>query len=389
MWREATLGDLGDVITGGTPAARNADWFGDEVPFITPTDIGSNDRRARVERWLSEAGRGGFRKKVLPPGSVCFVSIGATIGKLCLTDAEAVTNQQINSVVPASDVDGRFLYYLLRHEAPRIAQMAGGAATPIINKTAFSNVSVLVPDSGTQTRIGLMLGVLDDLIENNRRRVGVLEEMARAVYREWFVHFRFPGHESVDLIDSELGPIPDGWEVRTVGDVLGLKYGKALKADARAGGDVAVVGSSGIVGWHNQTLVMGPVIVVGRKGNVGSVIWIEGPCWPIDTTYFVETELPLRFVAEQLRRTEFLNTHAAVPGLGRDQAYSKPFLQPPPKLLDEFQSVADSLATEASALSSQNKRLVSMRDLLLPKLVTGQIDVSRLDLDALVEGAVA
>lgn len=245
-----------------------------------------------------------------------------------------------------------------------------------------------VPPLETQRGIAGVLNGIDDLIENNRRRVAVLEEMARAIYREWFVKFRYPGHEDVPFVDSALGPIPEGWKAGTIRDALELKYGKALKADVRRGGQVAVVSSAGIVGWHDELIVEGPAIVVGRKGNVGSVHWIDGPCWPIDTAYYVVTGLPLRFVFEQLRRTEFTNTHAAVPGLSRDGAYSRPFLTPPDDLLDNYQATVEPLGTEASALATQSDSLGSLRDMLLPKLVTGQIDVSALDLDTLVEEGV-
>ncbi|TCW24313.1 type I restriction modification DNA specificity protein [Dietzia cinnamea] len=213
--------------------------------------------------------------------------------------------------------------------------------------------------------------------------------MARAIYREWFVKFRYPGHSDVPMTDSALGPIPERWMAGTIGDVLELKYGKALKADARRGGGVAVVSSAGVVGWHDEMLVDGPAIVVGRKGNVGSVHWVDGPCWPIDTAYYVSTDLPLRFVAEQLRRSEFTNSHAAVPGLSREAAYARPFLVPPSDLLASYQTLADSFGTQAASLSWQSENLRALRDLLLPKLVTGQIDVSTLDLDVLLEEAVA
>lgn len=175
----------------------------------------------------------------------------------------------------------------------------------------------------------------------------------------------------------------------TVGDALELKYGKALKADARRGGDVAVVSSAGVVGWHDESIVEGPTVVIGRKGNVGSVYWVDRPCWPIDTTYYVTTDLPLRFVAEQLGRIEFTNTHAAVPGLSREGAYAWPFLIPPPAVLNAFQTVVDPLGIEASALTKQSSCLAEVRDLLLPKLVTGQIDVTALNVDVLIEGQVA
>ena len=204
--------------------------------------------------------------------------------------------------------------------------------------------------------------------------------MAQGIYLEWFVRFRYPGHEDAHLIGSPLGPIPEGWHVTTIGSVLELRYGKALKAAARRGGQVAVVGSSEVVGWHDEELTPGPAIVVGRKGNVGNVVWVPGPCWPIDTTYYVATALPLRYVAEQLRRAEFINSHAAVPGLSRAQAYSLPFLLPPPLLMAAFTEHSESFGCQVNLLRHQNDCLGGIRDLLLPRLVTGQIDVSNLNL---------
>jgi hypothetical protein len=254
---------------------------------------------------------------------------------------------------------------------------------------AWRNSYIALPDVGVQKKIVQILGSLDELIEKNRRRAEVLEEVARAIYREWFLHLRYPGHGNATLADSSLGPLPDRWTVTTLGQVLELRYGKALKKENRRGGSVAVVSSAGVVGWHDEGLTTGPTIVVGRKGNVGSVTWVDGPAWPIDTAYYVETDLPLRYVVEQLRRTEFLNTHAAVPGLSREQAYSRPFVQPPDDLMAQFDMLSQVLASQALAIAAVAERLVSVRDLLLPKLVMGQIDVSALELDALVEESVA
>ncbi|WP_139416506.1 restriction endonuclease subunit S [Agromyces laixinhei] len=308
------------------------------------------------------------------------------------SDETFLHNQRIGlvEITDPEVLDLRYVYHLMNAPVVR-RQLQATATGSKVRHTAperIQDVRVAVPDIPTQQVIAEVLDTVDDLIENNRRRVAVLEEMARAIYREWFVQFRYPGHEDVPLVDSALGPIPEGWIAGTVGDALELKYGKALKADARRGGEVAVVSSAGLVGWHDESIVGGPAIVVGRKGNVGSVHWIDGPCWPIDTAYYVATRLPLRFVVEQLRRTEFTNTHAAVPGLSREGAYARPFLIPPNDLLDNYQGTVDPLGTEASALARQSDSLVSLRDLLLPKLVTGQIDVSALDLDALVQEGV-
>ncbi len=289
----------------------------------------------------------------------------------------------------AGKVHPRFLHYWLLGPTAQgtMSAQASGATVPHLNVEDIRSLSIveLPADPAVQQFAAELLGSLDDLIENNRRRIELLEQMAQAIYREWFVHFRYPGHENVPLVDSPLGPIPDGWRCRDLRQVIELHYGKALKKDARRGGPVAVLGSSGIVGWHDEELVDGPSIIVGRKGNVGSVIWVDGPSWPIDTTYYVTTDLPLRYVVEQLRRTEFLNTHAAVPGLSREQAYSRPFLQPPEEIMASFSERSEVLASQATAIATQSERLASIRDLLLPKLVTGQIDVSELDLGDLVE----
>lgn len=307
--------------------------------------------------------------------------VGAYCGSVAVSHEPFWASDNTIVIEPMVDDDLDYLGYLLR--SANLNRYAGGSAQPLVTQGTLKALKFRVPEPSVRFRIGQVLARFDDLIENNRRRVEVLEEMARAIYSEWFVKFRYPGHERIPLEESHLGPIPKGWTAGTIGSALELKYGKALKADQRRGGDVAVVSSAGIVGWHDESFVDGPAIVVGRKGNVGSVHWVEGPCWPIDTAYYVDTDLPLRFVAEQLSRTEFSNTHAAVPGLSRESAYARPFLVPPAELLESFQALVDPLGSQAANLAQQVERSAQLRDLLLPRLVTGQIPVSTAELSAL------
>jgi type I restriction enzyme S subunit len=199
--------------------------------------------------------------------------------------------------------------------------------------------------------------------------------MARALYREWFVHFRFPGHESVPLVPSPLGEIPKGWEVKKLGEVLELNYGKGLKKEDRRDGPFPVYGSSGMVGTHDASLVNGPGIIVGRKGNVGSVFWCDDDFFVIDTAYFATSALPLRFLFYVLPTLNFINSDAAVPGLSRNQAYSLELLVPPTELLAKFCSLADTIERQAMTHQRQSQNLRRTRDLLLPRLLSGQIDV--------------
>ena len=229
-----------------------------------------------------------------------------------------------------------------------------------------------------QRRIASILSAYDDLIENNTRRIAILEEMARRIYEEWFVRFRFPGHENVRMVESELGLVPEGWCKRKLGDDIELAYGKALKSEERIAGEVPVYGSSGIVGYHNASLVGGPGIIVGRKGNVGSVYWSDVPFYPIDTVYFVKTPLPFHFVFFNLKQQNFLNNDAAVPGLNRNQAYALPLLLPDGDLLAAFETRCGPLLEFARLLAKTNTNLRTTRDLLLPKLISGELDVSDL-----------
>lgn len=209
--------------------------------------------------------------------------------------------------------------------------------------------------------------------------------MAQNLYREWFVKFRFPGHEKVKMVDSPLGKIPKGWEVRRLGALIELAYGKGLREQDRISGNVPVYGSSGIVGYHNESVVEGPGIIVGRKGNVGSVHWSDTPFFPIDTVFYVVTKLPLQYVFFNLQTQNFISGDAAVPGLNRNQAYSLPFISPTPNLLHFFSEKVDPIFNLLNTQRRRNDLLRRTRDLLLPKLISGEVDVSKLDI-AIPEG---
>lgn len=398
-WPTTTLGELIHVKHGYAFKGQHFAETGDKLvlkPGNFPVGGGIKLRPGKDDYYT-----GNYPPEFeLEPGDLLVVMTDLTqaapiLGAPAFVPSEPVMlhNQRLGlvQIKPGAQVDQRFLYYSMLSESAR-AQVRATATGATVRHTAperLYRVRIGFPDLRVQQSVGEFLGTLDGLIENNQRRMQVLEEMARMIYREWFVKFRYPGHDSVPLVDSALGPIPEGWDVKALGEVIELKYGKALTSGQRKGGDVAVVGSSGIVGWHDTQLIDGPSIVVGRKGNVGSVVWLDGKSWPIDTTYYVGTRLPLRFVAEQLRGIEFVNSHAAVPGLSREAAYSKSFLVPTEEVLDRFQAVADALGTQCAVIEAESEKVRAMRDLLLPKLVTGQIDVATLDLDRVLEEAIA
>ena len=371
-FRYKRISELGRVVTGKTPSTNRTDFFDGEYMFVTPTDLEYSHYFCRTtERTVTDEAKSIHRNQFIPANAIMFTCIGATIGKCGISSSECLTNQQINSVVPYDKTDPRFLYYLLCLNVETVKGLGGGAATPIVNKSKFEEIELLVPSFEDQKAIAQTLSPYDDLIENNRRRMALLEESARQLYREWFVRLRFPGHEHTPIVDG----VPQGWERKTLGESITLNYGKALKAELRVEGDYPVYGSSGIVGTHEKPLVKGPAIVLSRKGNVGSVYWSSKSFYAIDTVYFVSPESSSLYLYYVLKHMHFISTDVAVPGLNRDFAYSRPMLHPPDTLLRSFHETVESIHAQLDKLDETNQKLRQARDLLLPRLMNGELAV--------------
>jgi type I restriction enzyme S subunit len=176
---------------------------------------------------------------------------------------------------------------------------------------------------------------------------------------------------------TELGELPEGWDVRKLGDVLSLEYGKSLPARARVGGNVPVFGSNGIVGWHSTPLVRGCGIIVGRKGTVGAVHWSDKDFWAIDTTYFVKPkeDLELRWLYYVLvwLRLDRLNAATGVPGLNREDAYRERIPFPP---LEEQRRIAELLSAIDKVIENEQRYLQGLEKLkkwMLNNLLTGKV----------------
>ena len=305
--------------------------------------------------------------------------------------------------------DPRFCYFLLK--SIDFARFNAGSGVPTLNRNHIHPLPVRVPSLKEQQAIACILGALDDKIELNRRMNKTLETTARAIFKSWFVDFdpvrakaairrEHPGWSNEQVIraacpnlkpeiaalfldtfvDSELGKIPRGWKVKTVGDVCELAYGKALKADQRQSGQVPVMGSNGQVGLHNEALVEGPGIVVGRKGNPGIITWVNSDFFPIDTTFYVVPHslvYPLTYLAYALENLNLasLGADSAVPGLNRNIAYKSSILIPDHKILDIFDGHSSAIRHRQSASEKQSHTLAALRDALLPKLISGELRV--------------
>jgi type I restriction enzyme S subunit len=303
-------------------------------------------------------------------------------------------NNHAHIVIGNGEADTRFLMYALA-----VADISGyltGSTMPKLTQGNMNRIPLLSPPVDEQRAIAHILGTLDDKIDLHRRMNETLEAMARALFKSWFVDFdpvrakaagRDPGLPKpiAELFpdsfeDSELGEIPRGWEVKKLGDLLELAYGKALKAEDRQDGNVPVYGSNGQVGWHNERFVVGPGIVIGRKGNPGIATWVATDFFPIDTTFYVVPKAncqSLEFLFHVLRIHDLasLGADSAVPGLNRNLAYMSEQILPPARLLEQFGRLSGGLSRRVDCGNKETRTLAALRDALLPKLISGDLRV--------------
>jgi type I restriction enzyme S subunit len=288
----------------------------------------------------------------------------------------------------------------------------------------FPDFPISLPSLDVQERVADALGSIDDLIESNRRRVEVLEEMARVIYRAWFVRFLYPGHENVPLVDSSLGPIPDGWAVRRIRDIAATGAGpfgsKLGRKDYVADGVPVLRGTNLRVGGgfdesdfvyldpekadelRSSATVRGDVLIT-QRGTLGQIALIPDSS---DHEKYVLSQSQMKLtVSPEVASTEFVYRQMSTPEttarfIAQAMSSGVPhvnltllrdfeILTPPSELQHRFGGVVRDFDRQAWALRALARTLVSLRDLLLPKLVTGHIDVSHLDLDALTEAAIA
>ena len=388
----------------GSSYPRTSEFGEEGVPFLTAKVISDAGRIDFAEApRLAEDKADQFTYGFIESGDV-LLSHNATIGRVAvvpsLEERTLIGTSLTYFRVDQTRLLPRYLAaYLSGHDFQnQLKAVMSHSTRNQVPITAQRKLSIVVPPIEEQTSIAHSAGVLDDKIEQNRRTARALERLARAIFRAWFVDFEpvkakaagatalpsmpQPVFDALPtrFVDSDIGPVPEGWEVKGFGEVLVLAYGKALKADGRQPGSIPVYGSNGQVGWHNEAITAGPGIVVGRKGNPGTVEWSHGPFFPIDTTFFVKltdtrTSLPLLFYQLQAADLGRLATDSAVPGVNRNMIYAERCFVPRETVRAAFDSLALELWELQATLMRESAKLAEMCDFLLPKLLSGAVRV--------------
>lgn len=364
------LGDLAEIRRGSSPRPIHEFITKSGMPWVKIADVTNINSRFvnSTKEFIREEG---IRNSVVVNPGDLILSNSATPGVPKFLGITACIHDGWLLLKPHEEMlDKNYLYYVLLHIRPSLLNAANGAVFDNLKTDILKDFRIRIPNLESQKKIAEILSSYDEKIELNNKIQEKLERLAHLLFQEWFIKLQFPGYESVKFIEAESTKLPTGWQIKKLGEVIDLAYGKALKAEDREEGPYPVVGSSGIVGSHSKAFVRGPGIVVGRKGNAGSLIWIDQDFYPIDTTFYVVTELDLYFCFLMLKNQTFQSGDSAVPGLNREVAYKNDTLVPPMNLQKQFGSVVSSMFKKIREVQSENEKLSRMRNFLIAELMT-------------------
>ena len=392
---DVPVSEVATVVIGGTPSRAISKYWNGTIPWATAKDIANAGSRYlyNTQDFITDIGLANSSTKVMPKDTVTITSRG-TVGALVQLGREMAFNQTCYAILPGPEIDNSFLYYALTGTRHSLKSLTYGTIFQTITTKSFDSWRIPLPSLPEQKVIAQILGTLDDKIELNRRMNETLEAMAQALFKDWFVDFgpvraKVEGREAYlpeevwglfpdSFQESELGEIPRGWGVRRLEDYLELAYGKSLPARSRRPGSVPVYGSGGVVGSHDVALTKGPTVIVGRKGTVGSLYLEAKPAFPIDTVFYTLPRIGSMLFSYHLlacQPLKTMNTDAAVPGLNRSNVYRLQSPCPASNLISVFDDMVECFWKRQVANLGESDTLAQVRDLLLPKLIGGELRV--------------
>ena len=365
-WDTVKIADIGRIIIGKTPKTKSREFWDGKVPFITPSDLQKTKNIYITERTITEKGLNSIKESVLPACAICVSCIG-NLGYTAMTTRTSVSNQQINSIIPNSDFDNDFIYYLMRSLWNEFKHLEGQSTTlSILNKTLFSRIEVHVPDLIIQRKIAKILSSLDDKIELNAQINHNLEEQAKAIFDSMF-----PNISSGD---------------NCVGDIIYPKRGKNLLSKDAVPGEVPVI-AGGIepATFHNTSNTTPPVLTISASGaNAGYVSLWTIPVWSSDSSFIDSTmtdNVYFWYVLLKKRQKEIFDaqTGSAQPHIYPQHIAQMSLANITRQDIEIYTKTVTPIFDSIGENKKQNSYLEQLRDALLPKLMSGEIDVSQVE----------
>ena len=401
-WKEVTLEEIGTIVGGATPSTKRTSFYDGDIPWLTPKDLSANSNKYifRGERNITAEGFNSCSCKMLPKGSVLFSS-RAPIGYVAIAASEMCTNQGFKSVIPNEDTDSEFLYYLLKYNKDNIVSQGSGTTFAEVSGKTMKGIEVVVPkEVDDQRRIASILSSLDRKIELNNKINADLEEMAQAIFKNWFVDFE--PFKDGKFVDSELGMIPEGWKVGTIGDIVEFQNGFTFSSkDFSENGEYKIItiksvqdgclvteGSSKVTEYPTKMpaycKLQSGDILLSLTGNVGR-------CCLVTETNLLLNQRVAKIKAKECYDNSFsyalfrlketkellisISRGTAQANLSPVEASKLPMVIPSEDARKSFSMISDSIMNKIISIHIENSRLSTLRDTLLPRLMSGELEV--------------
>ena len=394
-WKEVRLGDVCTrVCSGGTPKSTNLSYYGGEIPWLNTKEIDFN-RIYSTEKTITDSGLNNSSAKWIVPNTVTVAMYGATAGKSCIVKVPMTTNQACCNLTINDEVaDYEFVYYSLKNDYTTLASLANGGAQQNLNAQIIKDYVLEMPSLADQRRIASILSSLDRKIELNNKINVDLEEMAQAIFKNWFVDFE--PFKDGKFVDSELGMIPEGWKVGTLGDITNNKSTKVKERnDVKVLSPVTTgelvlseeyftkqVFSSSIAKY--KIVNKGDFAYNPARVNIGSLgrneFDFDGCVSPVYVVFSVLDRYENYF--DLFRKTDFFKDSVASLAIGGvrqslsyDDLSSIEVIIPSENAVEEFNNLYNQMKKTIKANKLENSRLSLLRDTLLPRLMSGELEI--------------
>lgn len=393
-WKSYKLKNVANITTGFPFKGKDYSEKGIRVVRGENVTIG-NLRWDTIKCWDKDFDQ--FEKYSLVESDVVIGMDGSRVGKnraqIKKQDLPLLLAQRVACVRAKKGFSQDLLAYLIK--SPQfenyVARVQTGTSIPHISQKQIEEFEVSLTDHlPTQKAIAEILSSLDDKIELNNQINQNLEALAQVIFKQWFVDFEFPNENGEpykssggEMVDSELGEIPKGWKINLFEDLVKVKYGKDHKKLNQ--GKYPVYGSGGIMRFADQYLYNKPSILIPRKGTLTNLFLIDEPFWSVDTMFYTEiqTNSHLHFLFHSIKQLDIasMNVGSAVPSMTTKVLNQLRIVLPLLNLLLEFNSVCDSFFQTVQANKKQNQELSNLRDTLLPRLISGELEINDINLN--------
>jgi type I restriction enzyme S subunit len=400
-WRKVKLKEVCREITVGHVGSMAKEYVDEGIPFLRSQNILPFSLELSSVKYITPEFHGKLKKSALLPGDVAVVRTGYP-GIACVIPSKPSICNCADLVIirPSEELNAKYLTCVFNSTWGQgiIAGTLVGVAQQHFNVSAAKEMEVNLPPRHTQDKIAAIIYNYNDLIENNTRRIEILEEMARSIYREWFVKFRFPGHEQVQMVDSELGLIPEGWEVKNLSEICEIIMGLSPKSEfynENAEGLPLHQGVTNFGAWFPTDKVYTTTIT--RLAKIGDILFsVRAPVGRINiankTIVIGRGVCAIRsktgkqnFVLQQLKdkfyEDNLIGGGTIYPSVTKEEVQKIKMLVPLPEKILAFESQSLPVFRQIEVFLLKNINLRKTRDLLLPRLISGEIDVENLDIN--------